>query len=142
MRRRSLSKRLLRYLATPRKVFATTLIAALIVGVPAAYAVGWVTFANEVELGPRQARMSSGPVYSSSLRMYQNQTQLGPTDPDLVLEYHYPDLSLFTFISGIGWGDVNPFLWSRGGGNKWACCQNPSGVTAGRVVTCQRYATS
>lgn len=135
----------------PKRVFFLSLIATLLIAVPVAYAVGsWVTInnANEVLLGPYGYRMTASAVSSTQLRMYQNQRQLDSGDPNLCLRYEYPPsgnplyFQLYAQYCGIGWGDANPYVWDRDGGNKFDSCLNPSDRSAGRVVTCQRHTAS
>jgi hypothetical protein len=99
----NLAKRGLRIFTTPRRAFFFSVVIALIIGVPAAYAVGWTTYADEVELAPHTSRATPNPVYSSKQRMYQNQTQLDSGDPDLRLDYLYPTslVILSYFVSNI-----------------------------------------
>ena len=131
--------------SSPRWAFAVALVVSLAVGVPAAFAVGWVGYVIDYEFPPGTWLGAAGhTVYSDQQRMYQNQSQLFPDDPCVELVYSY-DINLqnrYATSSGICYGASNPFVWGLSAGNKYAWCGNPSGDYAGRVVSCQYYSTT
>jgi hypothetical protein len=128
-----------------RRAFAVALVVSLAVGVPSAFAVGWVGYVSDYDIPPGTWLGAAGhTVYSAQQRMYNNQSQLGMSDPDLQLVYSY-DISLnniYAASGGIGWGSSNPYVWEVAGGNKYAWCGNPSGDYAGRAASCQYYSTT
>jgi hypothetical protein len=131
--------------SSPRWAFALALVVSLAVGVPAAFAVGWVGYVNDYDIPPGTWLGAAGhTVYSDQQRMYNNQSQLGASDPDLELVYSY-DINLQNVYASaccIGYGDSNPYVWGVSAGNKYAWCGNPSGDYAGRAVSCQYYSTT
>lgn len=124
-------------------IFVLALLAALFITVPVGLAVGWVTIGPaEIQLAPFSF-VGSYPnaVYSQQMRIYQNQTQVDNTDPNLHFEYIYPPTSTIWAEANIVWNFANPFIWSQSGGNKYAQCTNRTGQWAGRAITCQFYST-
>jgi hypothetical protein len=117
--------------------------AVLSIGVATGLAsVGWHTIGvAEVELPPNSNVITSGPVYSSQMRIYQNQNQVDSSDPVLYLVYRYPsDFHVYGY--GLAyWNMGSPVNWTVSGGNKYASCENQSNSWGGRQITCQFYST-
>ncbi len=74
--------------------------------------------------------------------MYQNQTQVDPSDPPLDIVYRYSNGVVYLNTTAF-WNSGSPVPFEASGGNKVASCENnPAyGKSAGRVITCQFYST-
>lgn len=136
-------ERVARSRPSPKWVFVISMFGALAIGVPAAFAVGWVGYFTNADLGSQSAS-GTGPIYSSQQRMYQNQTQLDSSDPQLDLTYSYDgsNNNLFADACCIGYGVANPYVWNQSGGNKYAWCANYTNYDGDRLITCQYYSTT
>ena len=121
---------------------------ALIVGVPAAWAVGWTNVGSaDVHFNDNGTNgvETDAPVYSSSIRLYVSTHPDNCGGNNFGMIYEYPtthDPYAVSDLYEICTAAETPTEWDVSGGNKYAGCFQNNDEPTDPAETCQRYSTT